>query len=332
MRSLVEAGAWTAGGIVGAWTLWHAVVVVQHTENALVERLGRFQRILQPGLAAIIPGLERVAHRVSMLERSNGPVEVSVVTKDNVEVKIVLVVFFRVREADLAVYGIEDVEDAIRTLTTASSRNAGGEMEFDELQRARATLTQRVKGDLAQAGKSWGVEITQTEIEDVVVDEPTREAMRLQLAAERARRAEVARAQGEKKAKELAAEGDRYQAAEHAKALLLTAQAEADAMRARAKGQADQIKTVGEAMAGKGAEAAGFEIERQRLAATAALAGSSNGQVLILPGEALGVLGAAKALAMQWPGTGGRDEAAEEAARTDAASGAGAGKGNAKVE
>ena len=290
------------------------IVMVEQTENALVERWGRYERTLSPGLSMIIPVMERVAHRVNMMERRSEVIAVSVVTMDNVEVVVQLVVFFRVKVAESAQYRVEELDGAIRSLTTSLMRNSGGQVEFDELQRSRKELTAKVKGEIGEAARQWGVEITQVEVEDVIVDESTKLSMRLQLSAERERRAEVTRAEGAKKAVELNADAELYAAEKQAEAIRVTAKAEAFAVVQAAEAQADQLVKVGKAMAGEGSAAAEFEVTLKRVAATESLAAKAGTHTLFLPGEALGVLGAAGSMVETWQQiTGG---AGKEAAKT----------------
>jgi regulator of protease activity HflC (stomatin/prohibitin superfamily) len=155
----------------------------------VVERLGKYDRTLKAGFNFIVPVLERVAHRVDVLERqiSSQPERISIITKDNVEITLLASVFFRVTDAAKSVYRIQDLIAAIRNAVTSTVRSTCGQMEFDEIQGRREHINERFRTSLLAACEVWGVEITRTEVLDVEVDANTKSAMQKQLNAERAK-------------------------------------------------------------------------------------------------------------------------------------------------
>jgi regulator of protease activity HflC (stomatin/prohibitin superfamily) len=200
------------------------VKIVPQSKIFVVERFGRFDKILKPGLNLIVPGLQRVAHRISILERPLPSTNISVITKDNVQVHLSISVFYRVIDPEKAVYRIENVDQAIGVTTSAIIRAACGELEFDDVQSKREFVNAKISSQLAEATKIWGIEITRTEILDVIVDEVIRKQMQQQMSADRERRAAVLKAEGEKASAQLLADG-----------LFYTAQKQADAVRIRAE-------------------------------------------------------------------------------------------------
>ena len=276
--------------------VWKGVQVVPQSMVYVIERFGKYTRTLPAGLNLILPFLDRVGHRLSILERQLPTFRISVITKDNVEVNLQGTVFFRIVEAEKTVYRIQDIDQAIITAATSIVRSAGGKLELDELQSSRDSMTQEIASNLQDAAQIWGLEITRTEIIDVIVDEQTKAAQRQQLNAERERRAVIAKAEGEKRSLELAAEADLYQAEKKAEAIRITAEAEAYAVRQKAAADAEQTKMLAEAIANNGQPAVDFEIRKRQVKAVSELAAAENTKTVVLPVEVVGVLGALESL------------------------------------
>ncbi len=273
-------------------TVWFGVKIVPQSQVFIVERFGKYTKTLDPGLNLIVPFLDHVSHRISVLERQLAAFKISVITKDNVEVTLETTVFFRVVQADKSVYRIRDVERAIHTAATSIVRSAAGKQELDELQSSRRAMNEEIQQNLEQAALVWGVEITRTEIVDVVVDEETRKAQRKQLTAEREKRATIATADGERAAVQLRAEGELYEAQKKAEAIRITAEAEAYAVEKKAQADATQTALLAEAIANRGQPAVEFEIRKRQADAIRQLAGTDSAKVLVVPTEIVGALGA----------------------------------------
>ena len=143
-----------------------------------------------------MPYLDKVAHKVSILERQLKEFTISVITSDNVEVLPNSTVFYRVTDASRSVYRIKDIDSALKTAATSIVRSAAGKLDLDGLQSSRDSMNSEIDKKLSEAAEVWGIEVTRTEITDVEVDEDTKKAQRQQLNAERARRAAVAEAEG----------------------------------------------------------------------------------------------------------------------------------------
>ena len=276
---------------------WIAIQIVPQSNVFVIERFGRYRRTLMAGLNFIVPILDRVAHRVSIIERQLPTFRISVITRDNVEVDLDATVFFRVTEAEKSVYRIQEVDQAILTAAQSIVRSAGGKLELDELQSSRQSMSDEIATNLQSAAEVWGLEITRTEIVDVVVDEQTKAAQRQQLNAERERRALVAKAEGDKRALELAADAELYQAQQTAAAVRVTADADAYATRQKAAADAEQTRLLAEAIANDGQPAADFEIRKRQVEAIADLASASNAKTVVLPTQVVGVLGALESIA-----------------------------------
>ena len=207
--------------------VFKGIKVVPQSDVFVIERFGKFTKTLQAGLNFIVPFLDRVAHKISILERQLPEFTISVITKDNVEVKLDATVFYRITDAASSVYRIQDIDHAIHTASTSIVRSAAGKLELDELQSSRESMNAEIAENLQNAATVWGIEITRTEITDIIVDEETKSAQRQQLNAERERRAIIAKSEGEKRSVELAADAELYQASKQAEAIRVKADATA---------------------------------------------------------------------------------------------------------
>ena len=205
-------------------------------------------------------------------------------------------VFYRITDASRSVYRIRDVESAINTAATSIVRSAAGRLELDELQSSRDSMNEEISTNLKEAAEVWGVDITRTEITDIIVDEETKKSQRQQLNAERTRRATIAEAEGEKQSVQLKAEAKLYEAQKEAEALKVTADAEAYSVKVKAQADADQTKLLAEAISKNGQPAVNFEIMKRQVEAIGELASSNSSKTLIIPTEVTGILGSIETL------------------------------------
>lgn len=288
-------------------SIYLGVQIVPQSEVYVVERFGRYSKTLNPGMSIIVPYIERVAHRVSILERQLPDQEISVFTKDNVEVRLLTSVFFRILEASKTVYRISDINSALITAASSIVRSAAGKLELDELQSSREAMNVEIAKNLFTTAEVWGIEITRTEIIDVIVDEATKEAQRQQLNAERKRRATIAAAEGERRSVELSADAKLYETQKEAEALRVKADAEAYAIRVAAEADAAQTTLLGEAISRNGQPAVNFEIMKRQVEAIGQLASSDSTKTIILPSEITKVIGAATTLLETIPLSGGEN-------------------------
>jgi len=267
------------------------IKIVPQSKEYIVERFGKYEKTLPAGLSLIVPYIERVAHKISILERQLKEFKISVITKDNVEVMLESTVFFRVTDASRSVYRIADVESAIDTAATSIVRSAAGRLELDELQSSRDSMSEEIALKLKEAAEVWGIEITRTEITDIIVDERTKDSQRKQLNAERDKRAAIAQAEGEKRSVELKAEAKLFEARKQAEAIKVTADAEAYSVKVKADADAEQTNLLAEAISKNGQPAIDFEIMKRQVDAIGELASSPSSKTLILPTDITTVLG-----------------------------------------
>ncbi|PKP84075.1 MAG: paraslipin [Alphaproteobacteria bacterium HGW-Alphaproteobacteria-2] len=233
------------------------VRIVPQSEKHVVERFGRLRSVLGPGINFIVPYLDRVAHRISILERQLPNALQDAITTDNVLVKVETSVFYRITEPEKTVYRIRDVDGAIATTVAGIVRSEIGKMELDEVQSNRSELVGKIR-------------------DDVNLDEATRAAMLQQLNAERARRALVTEAEGKKRAVELSADAELYAAEQEAKARRIGAEAEAYA-----------TQVVAKAINENGLEAAQYQIALKQVEALTKVGEGAGKQTVIVPAQAL---------------------------------------------
>ena len=284
-------------------SIYKGIKVVPQSKVFIVERFGKFTRTLAPGLNFIVPFLDSVAHKISILERQLPEFSISVITKDNVEVQLEATVFYRLVDAAASVYRIQDIDSAIHTAATSIVRSAAGKLELDELQSSRESMNEEIATNLQEAATIWGIEITRTEITDVVIDDETKSAQRQQLNAERERRAAIARAEGDKRSVELSAEAKLYEAEKEAEAIRITADAEAYAIEVEAKANAEQTRLIAAAILDNGQPAINFEILKRQIEALGNVASGESTKTVIIPSEITGVIGSIETLMSQVRGS-----------------------------
>lgn len=256
------------------------VRIVPQSEKHVVERFGRLRSVLGPGINFIVPFLDKIRHKVSVLERQLPSMTQDAITSDNVLVQVETSVFYRIIEPEKTVYRIRDVDAAISTTVAGIVRSEIGRMELDQVQANRSTLISAVREQVAQQVDDWGIEVTRAEILDVNLDAATRAAMLQQLNAERARRAQVTEAEGLKRAVELQADADLYAAEQESKARRVLADAEAYA-----------TKAVAGAIEENGLEAAQYQVALKQVEALNKIGSGEGSQTIVLPANALDAFG-----------------------------------------
>ena len=276
--------------------VYKGVKVVPQSKVYVIERFGKYLKTLKAGLNLIVPFLDSIAHKLSILERQLPQFNISVITKDNVEVNLEATVFYRIVDASRSVYRIQDVDGALDTAATSIVRSAAGRLELDELQSSRESMNQEIAREMQNAAEVWGIEITRTEITDVVIDEQTKEAQRQQLNAERERRAAIAKAEGSKRSIELEAEAKYFQAQKEAEAIKVTADAEAYAIKVKAEADAEQTRVIASAIKDNGQPAINFEVMKRQVEALSEIASSNSSKTVIMPTEITGVIGSLQVL------------------------------------
>jgi len=277
---LSSSAIYILGAIFLIVVILKGVRIVPQSEKYVVERFGRLHSVLGPGINFVIPFLDVVAHKISILERQLPSAQQDAITKDNVLVQVETSVFYRIIEPEKTVYRIRDVDAAISTTVAGIVRAEIGKMDLDEVQANRDQLIKTIKTAVEDSVDDWGIEVTRTEILDVNLDQATRDAMLQQLNAERARRAQVTEAEGTRRSVELSADAELYAAEQTAKARRIQADAEAYA-----------TSVVAVAIRENGLEAAQYQIALKQVEALSTLGNGEGKQTIILPADAAEAFG-----------------------------------------
>ena len=225
----------------------------------IVERMGKFHRILQPGLAVLIPFLDRIAYVKSLKEVALEIPSQSAITADNVTLELDGVLYTRVFDAYKASYGVEDAEYAISQLAQTTMRSEIGQLSLDHVLKERAALNTNITAAINEAAQAWGVTCLRYEIRDIHAPGPVVEAMHRQVTAERSKRAEILESEGQRQSAINIAEGKKQSVILASEALraenINRASGEAEAILLKAKATAQGIASVAAQIA-QGREAA----------------------------------------------------------------------------
>ena len=214
-----------------AVTVAKGVRIVPQGEEWIVERLGKYNGTLLPGLRFIIPYLDRVAYKLVTKDIILDVQEQEVITKDNAVILTNAIAFIKVTDPVKAVYGVVDFQEAIRNLIMTTLRSITGEMDLDEALSSRDKIKARLKESIADEAVDWGLTVKSVEIQDIKPSESMQRAMEQQASAERERKAAVTKAEGEKQAMILQAEARLESAKRDAAAQVNLAEASAESIR-----------------------------------------------------------------------------------------------------
>ncbi|BAL22617.1 SPFH domain-containing protein [Azoarcus sp. KH32C] len=212
-------------------TLAKGVRILPQGEEWIVERLGKYNGTLKPGLNIIIPYLDRIAYKLVTKDIILDVQEQEVITRDNAVIVTNAIAFIKVTDPVKAVYGVTDFAEAIRNLIMTTLRSIVGEMELDEALSSRDKIKARLRESIADEAVDWGLTVKSVEIQDIKPSESMQRAMEMQAAAERERKAAVTKAEGEKQAAILEAEARLESAKRDASAQVMLAEASAEAIR-----------------------------------------------------------------------------------------------------
>ena len=181
--------------------------IITQGNEALVERLGKYHRRLDPGLNYIIPFIDRIAVEDTIREQVLDIEPQQAITKDNILVTVDAVVFWKIRNLRDAYYNVEDVELAIENLVKTTLRSTIGELELDQTYASRTEISQQLLRQLAEASLEWGVDVTRVEVQELTPPPEVLESLARARAAESQKQADIFRAEGAKQASISEAEG-----------------------------------------------------------------------------------------------------------------------------
>jgi len=267
-------------------TAWKGVRIVPQGEEWVVERFGKYERTLTPGLSIIIPYFDKVAYKVITKDIILDVPEQEVITRDNAVIITNAIAFIKVTDPIKAVYGVTDFAEAIRNLVQTTLRSIVGEMELDAALSSREKIKARLREMISDEAIDWGLTIKSVEIQDVKPSESMVKSMELQAAAERERKAVVTKAEGEKQAMILEAEGR-----------LESAKRDAIAQVTLAESSSSAIQKVAQAVGDRDTPML-YLLGEKYILALDRLAASGNSKIVVLPADLQdtlrGILGRAR--------------------------------------
>ena len=291
------------------------VVIVQQAEVVIIERLGKFHRVLDSGFNFIVPVIDapraidwkvtqkdfsgmtystiQKRTKIDLREAVYDFPRQNVITKDNVSISINALLYFQIIDPKSAVYEIQNLPEAIEKLTQTNLRNLVGQLDLDESLVSRDKINHELRAILDDATNKWGVKVNRVELQDIIPPNDIQSAMEKQMKAERDRRAAILEAEGLKKSAVLKAEGEKEAAINRAEgdkqANILRAEGVAQARILEADGEKEAIQRIISALADKG-KPDKYLIAMKYLDTMKAITSGKDNKVVYMPYEATGIL------------------------------------------
>ena len=272
-------------------TLFAGVKTVGQGYNWTVERFGRYTKTLQPGLAFIVPYIDRIGRKINMMEQVIDIPQQDVITRDNATVTVDGVAFYQVMDAAKASYEVANLDHAIVQLTMTNIRSVMGAMDLDQMLSNRDEINERLLRVVDAAVSPWGVKVNRIEIKDIAPPADLVQAMGRQMKAEREKRADILQAEGKRQSEILRAEGAKQAQILEAEGRREAAFRDAKGRERSAEAEAKATEVVSQAVARGDIAALNYFVAEKYLRAFAQLAQSPNQKILMLPIETMGVLG-----------------------------------------
>jgi regulator of protease activity HflC (stomatin/prohibitin superfamily) len=242
---------------IGVAVVVYGLTIVPQANAKVVERIGKFDRVLTAGYNWKWVIIDRVVKDINLMEQVVDFPPQAVITKDNVRMQIDTVVFYQITDCKLYTYGVANPIVAIENLTATTLRNIIGELDLDQTLTSRDIINTRMRAILDEATDAWGIKVNRVELKNIIPPREIQDAMEKQMKAERERRESILRAEGEKNSTILVAEGKKQEmilAAEAEKeSAILRAEAARISKIKEAEGEAEAILQIQEATA-KGIE------------------------------------------------------------------------------
>ena len=271
------------------------IKIISQSDIYIVERLGKFHKVLDGGFHIIIPFVDQIRAQITVREQLVDITKQQVITKDNVNISVDGIVFLKVVDGKMALYNVDSYKRAIANLAMTTLRGEIGAMNLDDTLSSRDRLNSALQRALGDAADNWGVKIMRVEISEISVPHGIEEAMNLQMKAEREKRAIELKAQAEKEALIRNAEALKQEKVLQAEAIERMADAKKYEQIALATAQKEAMDMINESMA-QNAKAAEFLLARDRVGAFNELAKNGSKDKILVPYEATELIGSLSVL------------------------------------
>ncbi len=252
--------------------------IIPQGEEWVVERLGKFAGVLEPGLHVINPIFSSISYKVTTKDIILDVPEQEVITRDNAVILANAVAFIKVTNIERAVYGIENFREGMRNMVQTSLRSIIGGMDLNQALTSRDRIKAELKENISDEASDWGLTVKSVEIQDIKPSANMQHAMEQQASAERERVAVVTRAEGDKQSLILNAE-----------ARLEAARKDAEAQMVAAKASAESIKFITEAVKENNSSAM-FLLGDRYITALQKMSSSENSKIVVMPGDLVGAV------------------------------------------
>ena len=271
------------------------IKIISQSDIYIVERLGKFHKVLDSGFHIIIPFVDQIRAQITVREQLVDITKQQVITKDNVNISVDGIVFLKVVDGKMALYNVDSYKRAIANLAMTTLRGEIGAMNLDDTLSSRDRLNSALQRALGDAADNWCVTIMRVAISENSVPQGIEEAMNLQMKAEREKRAIELKAQAEKEALIRNAEALKQEKVLQAEAIERMADAKKYEQIALATAQKEAMDMINESMA-QNAKAAEFLLARDRVGAFNELAKNGSKDKILVPYEATELIGSLSVL------------------------------------
>jgi regulator of protease activity HflC (stomatin/prohibitin superfamily) len=265
-----------------------SIKIVPQQECWIIERLGKYHRMIEAGLHVVIPFIEKIAYKHSLKERAIDISEQAAITKDNVTLLVNTIIYVKITSPFNASYGVENPYYAVTQLAQTSMRSAIGKLMLDNTFEARELLNAQIVKAINEASESWGIKCMRHEIRDINPPANILKSMEMQVAAERQKRAVVLESEGQKMSMINVAEGKKQDVVLSSEASMTeqinNARGEAESIQLVAQATAESIMTIANAISSKGGEnAVALKVAEKYIDAFKALAKENN--TMLIPAD-----------------------------------------------